>query len=207
MRIKFLLFFFFCMNMAIQAQSDKNQPKHNKGSHHKKWKRGFVVTVKGDTIYGKLRDKISPPFMDMQYDLAFDGPDGLTRHYTPDSINSFTLYRNKEEQTDTVTYVAIEVKDDQIGHALLRLYADGPCKIYGYTTIVATGMTSFTIVEYKYIRIEKGLMVRPMRIRFKKDMKELFSMCPLIVSKLESGDYQFNNWPQMVSDYNHGMCK
>lgn len=207
MRNSILFFGLLCLNLHIQAQSDKNTKNPKGNTHHKKWVQCFLVTVKGDTIHGKIRDMISPPFYDIQYNLPFDGPDGMTRNYTPDSLSSFTVFRNKKGEVDTATYVAMEIKDDLIGHAFLRLYVDGPCKIYGYTTVVASGMTSFNIVEYKYIRVGRGLMVPPKRFKFKKDMKEVFVECPLIISNLDSGDYTFDNWQDMVKDYNRGLCK
>ncbi len=207
MRIAILLLGLLCMGQCTQALGDKNTKGKGGNTHHKKWKPGFVVTVNGDTITGKMRDNISPPLYDMQYELAFDDQNSITKHFTPDSLSSFTLYRNHHDQIDTATYVTMNIDDTEIGHAFLRLCINGPCKVYGYTTVVPTGLSSFSTVELKYIRVENGILESPRRIRFKKDMEALFSMCPIIISKLESEDYTFSNWGDMVRDYNRGLCK
>ena len=44
-------------------------------------------------------------------------------------------------------------------------------------------------------------------INFRKNMKELFAMCPVILSRLESKTYTYDNWQALVKDYNCGVCK
>jgi len=156
---------------------------------------------------GKMRDEILPPFYDMQYEMGFDNRDGITKHYTPDSLRSFAIFRSQDGRTDTAVYVPMKIDDAVIGHAFFRLYIDAPCKVYGYITVVPTGTASVRTVEYKYIRIGNGSLVPPGRAGFIKDMKGVFSSCPIILAKLESKEYSFSNWEDMVRDYNHGSCK
>lgn len=186
------------------------QDKHkttDPNNRHKKWKRGFVVTTKGDTITGRIKNEIIPPFYDMQAEFSFDNENGVTKHYIPDSLRSFTYYDEQPAKIDTATYVGVNLDDPTIGHAFFRLYLDAPCRIYGYKTLVATGMSSTRLVEYKYIRIGKGSFYPISRLGFKKNMKELFSGCPKIIDKIESETITIDNWEWMAQDYNHDICK
>ena len=69
-------------------------------------------------------------------------------------------------------------------------------------------MGGYSRIEHKYLQFGPTGGMHPIRLAgFKKEMKRLFINCPLIISRLDSKVYNFENWETMVNDYNFGMCK
>lgn len=209
MRISILLFCLLCTALHIHAQDDK---KINEDDvQHKKWKPGFIVTLGGDTVKGriKLTNYFNAPFYDFQYKVFFENEHGITTHFIPDSLRSFSYEEEKDGKPYLQSYVSVEFFDDTINsRVFLKLYKDGLCKVYGLTTTAWNPINGgYLRIEHKYIEIGSSGFFDLRLIGFKKEMKKLFAKCPVILSRLDSKVYTFDNWETMLNDYSHGICR
>ena len=177
----------------------------------KKWKSGFIVTLKGDTIIGKIKKMdFLDAFYDYQHSVAFKGDKGISQ-YSPNALRSFSYY---EDQNIPVTLQAVS-SPEGTGRVFLRLYYNGPCKVYGLMVskvkpdntgegIDAAQMQASLITpEKKYFQIGNSQFYPLKKIGFKKNMKEVFASCPKIVEGLESNKYNYEKWQALVTDYNN----
>ena len=176
--------------------------KDRHDAHHKNWKQGFVVTIKGDTLKGKINEKTSAANDDVQGLLAFDNGNGITQKYTAEDIKSYTYYLGRDSKTDTLTFVSVNMTENALRPTFLLLLIDGPCAVYGYFRWTRYGMALD-----KYVRLGKSALVCPDRIKFKKNMMDLFLGCPAIMGDIDAGKYTYSNWTDMVKAYNKGICK
>jgi len=177
----------------------------------KRWKNGFIVTLKGDTIMGKIK---TMDFLDALYDyqraVAFKSDKGFNQ-YSPNDLKSFSY---NEEQNKSITLQAVS-SPEGTGKVFLKLYYNGPCKVYGLTEsqvkadnapqgIDAPQMqSSFVTKEKKYFQIGSSQFYPIQRAGFKKNMKEVFASCPKIVEGLNSNRYNYEKWQDLVRDYNN----
>lgn len=228
MRFTILLFGLISLSLSTYGQSDSADTRSGiDSSHHKKWKYGFVIKLNGDTIKGKV--KLPGIFGRENWDswnkVSFEDKGGITTVYASKDIKSFTYYKDLGEIPDTITMISVDppeqpgVKDK----IFCKLYLDGPCKVFGYHITtgspVSFGVSSGPFVvggfnyagydmnERIYIQTRGSDAFQMKRIGFKKTMKEFFTNCPVIISKLNSKTYTYDNWEEMVKDYNRGICK
>ncbi len=205
MRTSILLFSLLCIGLHIQAQNGKSKADDN---DPKIWKQGFIVTKKVDTIAGKVRVPliINSSFSHFRYKISFESGNSITTQYTVNDLTAFSYYKDSDKRIDTFTYrtVCLPEEIDDLGLFFCKLEADGACKIYSYITYTGYGGSA-----QEKICIQRGdsHIIPVQLIRFKKNMKELFEDCPLLVSKLDSRAYTYDNWEEMVRDYNYGLCK
>jgi hypothetical protein len=180
-------------------------------SDSKRWKNGFIVTLKGDTIMGKIK---TMDFLDALYDyqhaVAFKSDRGFNQ-YSPNDLKSFSY---NEEQNKTVTLQAVSSPEGN-GRVFLKLYYNGPCKVYGLTEsqikadnapqgIDAPQMQSSLVTkEKKYFQVGNSQFYPIQRAGFKKNMKEVFASCPKIVEGLNSNRYNYEKWQDLIKDYNN----
>ena len=173
----------------------------------KRWKYGFIVTVKGDTQVGKIK---TMDFLDVNYDyqraVAFKDAKGITQ-YSPNDLKMFSYYENQDK---LVTLQAVSSPDGD-GRAFLKLYQGGTCKVYGMTKNEVKAdadapegalQQSLIAKEKKYIQVKNSQFYPLKRAGFKKNMKEVFAKCPRIVEGLESNRYTYDKWEALVKDYN-----
>ena len=205
MRISLLVWTLLVLSLDAKAGDD--DPK--------RWKKGFVVTFGGDTIRGRV--KIND-YLDVNYDcqrtLEFKDSTGLTKYYFPESITSFFYYEGMDSTTQPGMYESVSNPWGQ-GRVFLRAYCYGSCKVYGQAItelkgdIDRPGVTHAPLipVEKKYVQLRGGQFYPLTRSGFKKTMREIFSDCPLIISRLDSKIYNYGNWQTLVNDYNKGICK
>lgn len=180
----------------------------------KRWRRGYIVTPKGDTMEGKIK---IPDFLDVYYDyqrtVSFRDSKG-TIEYSPTELSSFSYYEGKDS---LITLQSVSSPEGD-GHVFLKLYYSGDCKVYGYTITELKGAggnigtsdspmrSSLIPNEKKYIQIKGSQFYQMRRIGFKRSMIEVFAGCPHIVANLEMKVYTYDNWPSMIKEYNCG-CK
>jgi hypothetical protein len=207
MRSIFLLSAVLVIGLCTYAGADDE----TKDTDPKRWKNGFIVTLMGDTIAGKIK---TTDFLDVYYDyqhqLAFKSSKGIAQ-YSPDQLKSFSYY---EEKDSAVTLQSVSSPDGD-GRVFLRLYYTGACKVYGFIVTEIKGASlgpeqggllrgSLFPTERKYIQIGGSQFFQFKRIGFKKNMKEIFVSCPHILSGLDEKKYTYENWPELVRDYNCG---
>jgi len=210
MRSVILFLCLLSLSLSIKAGHPNDEVKD---TDPKRWKSGFVVTLKGDTISGRIK---ATDFLDVYYDyqrmVAFKDNNGVNQ-YSPYELNSFSY---TDDQNGLVTLQSVSSPDGD-GHVFLKIYYTGECKVYGLMiTEVKNNMSqeagyglvrsSLFPTEKKYIQIKGGQFFQMRRIGFKKSMKEVFATCPHILAGLESKQYTYDNWQDMVRDYN-SQCK
>lgn len=173
----------------------------------KRWKSGFIVTLKGDTVQGKIK---SMDFLDVYYDyqkvVSFRDDKG-ENHYSPNDLRSFSFSENSSE---TVTLQSVS-SPEGTGKAFMRLYYNGPCKVYGMTVVevnaaagAADGQAQTSLIprEKKYLQIKNSQFYPIRRAGFRKNMREVFASYPRIVAGLDSKQYTYDKWETLVKDYN-----
>jgi hypothetical protein len=191
-----------CIGFFSNAHPNAFAGKEKPETHHKNWKQGHVVTMKGDTLKGKINEKTSAANDDVQGLLAFDNGDGITQKYTSEDLKSYTYYLQRDSKIDTLTFVSVNMTENALRPTFLLLLIDGPCTVYGYFRWTRYGMALD-----KYVRLEKSTLICPDRIKFKKNMMDLFLGCPVIMGDIDAGKYTYSNWTDMAKAYNKGICK
>lgn len=200
----------WCHGMAQSNSTDPDEAK--------RWKPGYIITLNDDTIRGKIKDiRFLDVYYDYQRKVAFEH-EGVITEYVPVELKGFALHT--EEASKPILMVLESVSDPREGdgHIFSRVYCTGACKVYGYTVtltresevMMSSGKPvapSLLATEKKYIQLGHGDFIPLKFIGFKKSMRELFTMCPLIVARLENKQYTYDNWQVMVHDYNCGICK
>jgi hypothetical protein len=208
MRTLTLILSLICFSLAVHAGHPNEEAKN---LDSKRWKSGFIVTLKGDTINGKI--KIND-FLDGYYDfqrlVSFIDGKG-TSQYTPNDLSSFSFNENQS----MVTMQSVSSPEGD-GHVFLRLYYSGGCKVYGFVITEIKGSnavpaggglirSSLIPTEKKYIQVGGSQFYQLKRVGFKKCMQEAFASCPRILSGLDSKAYSYDNLQALVSDYNRGL--
>jgi len=173
----------------------------------KRWKDGYIVTLKGDTIQGKIKVL---DFLDANYDyqktVAFKDSKGVLQQYSPIDLKSFSFSEGPNNSMATLQSVS---RPDGTGRAFLRIYYSGQCKVYGVTikdvnnaVEVPDQQYSMVTKEKKYIQVQNSQFFPIQRAGFKKNMKEVFASNPRILNGLNSGEYTYKTWQVLVMDYN-----
>jgi hypothetical protein len=211
MRNAIILFTLVVLSFGTQAAKPKDATKNaevTKTADSKRWKKGFIVTLKGDTVEGKIK---TPDFLVVYYDfqrvVSFKDQKGLSQ-YSPNDLKSFSFYE-EANNSNVVTLQSVS-SPDGTGRAFLKSYKTGPCKVYGMTVkevkgnTTASGSESSSLIsrEKKYIQIQNSQFFPLKRAGFKKHMKEVFASCPHILAGLNSGTYTYRKWQTLVKDYN-----
>jgi hypothetical protein len=194
-----------CLSFCLRASHPNSEAKN---TDPKRWKKGFIVTLRGDTIHGTVRiNDFLDPYYDYQRMVSFKDQKG-TAQYSPNDLNSFSY----EDQANPVTLQSVSSPDGD-GHIFLRLYYSGSCKVYGYTITEIKGSnatpagngtvrSSLIPTEKKYIQVGGSQFYQFKRTSFKKCMEEAFASCPRILSGLNSRAYTYDNLQVLVRDYN-----
>jgi hypothetical protein len=198
------------VGIGAHAARPKDATKNNepvKTNDSKRWKKGFIVTLKGDTVEGKIK---TMDFLDVYYDyqkvVTFKDIKGISQ-YTPVELNSFSYY--DEANNNPVTLQAVSSPEGG-GKAFLKTYATGACKVYGMSikemkgNVTASGQENSSLItrEKKYIQVRNSQFFPLKRAGFRKNMKEVFASCPKIVAGLNSKTYTYKKWQALVRDYN-----
>ena len=217
-RNKVLLFIFLCLYLIVWASGRALGPDGEKqDTDQKRWRTGFVVTARGDTVRGMIK---VPHFLDVNYDyqrsLTFRDRRGAFSQYGPYDLASFSYHDDRDTGRPLVTMQSVSSPQGD-GLVFMRLYLSGVCRVYGYTETEQKGgsfgpgtdltRSSLLPSEKKYIQIRGSQFYHLRGVGFKKNMKEFFSECPLIQQRLDDKTYTYDNWQTMVKDYNSGICK
>jgi hypothetical protein len=197
-----------CLSLGLYA-SYPNDESQNLDSI--RWKRGFIITLRGDTIHGKVKiNDFLDGYYDFQRVVSFADSKGITP-YRPDDLRSFSYLDGKS----MVTMQSVSSPEGD-GRVFLRLYYSGDCKVYGLviTEIKASndvpaggGLTHSSLfpTEKKYIQVGGSQFYKLKRIGFKKCMQAIFASCPHILSGLDSKVYTYDNLQDLIRDYNKGL--
>ena len=201
------LLFLIILFLSFTAKAGDDDPK--------RWKKGFVITFNGDTIWGRV--KIND-YLDVNYDcqrkLEFKDQHNRLVYYFPEAIRTFCYFDGQDTASEAGRYESVSDPSRE-GRVFLRAYCSGTCHVYGQTITELKGdrdrgdvmHAPLIPTEKKYIQIRGGNFIPFKRAGFKETMKEIFADCPTIISRLDSKAYTYVNWQAMVFDYNSGICK
>jgi hypothetical protein len=208
-------FFLILLAICISSYTDPEPKDEAKDMDKRRWKSGFVVTTKGDTVRGQIK---TIDFLDVYYDyqrtVSFKTAKGNITNYLPSDLVCFAYA--DDNSGDLVTLQSVSSPEGD-GPVLLRLYCNGLCRVYGLTTTEVKGSnlgpgqgtgqihSALLPTEKKYLQIGGSEFFLMKRIGFKKNMKDIFASCPRILSGLDNKQYTYDNWQVLVWDYNHGM--
>jgi|GEM_PF-1780968 len=210
MRFKILLPLILCLSLILRAELPTDDTKN---SDQKRWRNGYIVNLKGDTIQGRIKVN---DFLDVNYDyqrtVAFRDATGTTE-YTPNDLQAFSYTEDK----NTSVYLQSVSSPEGDGHVFLKVYYTGACKVYGLIVTEIKGdhtlpgaqdgsfRSSLIPQEKKYIQVGGGQFYQIKRLGFKRSMQEVFASSPRILSALEAKQYTYENWQTLVTDYNNGL--
>ena len=156
----------------------------------------------------RSKDLISLMNYDYQSLVSFQDAKGVSQ-YRPEDIRSFSFF---DDKNSAVTLQAVS-SPDGTGLAFLRLYYSGVCKVYGITKIEVSAVPgsrdepaqpSFIRNERKFLQVSNSQFYPLKRAGFKKNMREVFAAYPRIVAGLDSKQYTYDKWEDLVKDYNSG---
>lgn len=193
------------MTCCYAAMAQKNKIYKVEDLDPALWKPGYVVMLKGDTVKGMIRkmrfaDLILEEF---EYKVVIIGDDGLKRTISSMKSRGYS-YRDGANE---VRLVSVDVPGELSGAGVVfcEIPIDGPCQELVYYEYVSNGYGQ-TLASRTLIRI-KSDMTLVKEIGFKHNMREFFASCPLILKGIEEKKYGYDNWEQIVRDYNAGTCR
>lgn len=175
-RFSFHLFFLLSlMTYTVVGQED--------------YKEGHVVTLKGDTLYGRLSDRKLGPFGGIHDKIKFRGK-RLKKRFSPDQVLSYkkgdSIYRSLFLDGET---------------EFLRVVSEGFVSLYMYE-LQEQGKEMVVDISYlkkekssDLVRADQGLLGLK-----RKAMTRFFDDCPPLVKKIQ--DKQFKYAYQLVDYYN-----
>ena len=178
-----------------------------------KWSDGYIVLLKGDTIYGKV--KTGGDFYDIgdrQWQVEFQSGKTDETLYDPTQLRSYSYLEAGRYQAfislaNTLPAIGGLLHTDE-PRVFLELVSIGRCSIYTYglsnkrrTKIRGGGLMK----PYCILRTGKDLAeINP--LNFRKIMMAYFSDCSALLEKIKDKTYGHKNWREMVAAYNSG-CK
>ena len=152
--------------------------------------------------------------MDMEGEL-------LAKEIKGFNIHVDTLVRGKE-----LTFVSIwnTLLDDDTTFTKLisffRVVVQGKCNVYQCTfpninimPIALFGVIGAAAASNKYedgdycVQRNGSSLYLISNSGFKSKMKEFFWNCPFFLTQIKSGYYSYENWEQMIIDFNEHGCK
>lgn len=148
----------------------------------------YVVTIKSDTIYGKVRqfgsttEKYSST--SSKY-LQFTPPQGKKRTYKVTEVIAFTI---NNEVYHTVKYSNY--------YTFMKLIKPGYLSLYSYE------IENQTTWDGRYFVKKDGAFLDIPNLGFKKKVTQFLSDCPGIAVKLESGELGRLDLSKIVEEYN-----
>jgi hypothetical protein len=141
----------------------------------------YVVTLKGDTIKGKIKTFTIGP----DKKVTVEGPDRKKSSFSMMQVRSFTengvLFQTiKKEQTYT----------------FMKVIKTGYLSLYGFQMENQNGYDGL------FLRKIDGASMEVPNLTFKKNIKAFLKDCPEVVDSIESGNYGRNDLMTIIDTYN-----
>ncbi len=141
----------------------------------------YVITTKGDSITGTLKPLLYAPEKKVQVTTA----DKKKETY---SMFQVRRYRFHDE-------IFEPVKGPE-GYTFMRLEKEGYLSLYSYQ------LPNQVTFEGSYLMRRDGKGMDVPNISFKKSMKAYLKDCPVVVQRIENGDWGRKNLNEMIDAYN-----
>jgi hypothetical protein len=153
----------------------------------------YVLTNTNDTIYGEIKN----PFFGKSYLLENKNTIKIEKETIEEYRYLNNVYRYLEKNK-------IDIFDNR--NAYLKLIFNGNIKLYEYEKLVANTNQNNSLItnEVKnYYFISKNNVLYLLReINYKKTLSEIFADNPMLISKINEGEYTLENIYLIVKFYN-----
>lgn len=153
----------------------------------------YVLTNTNDTIYGEIKN----PFFGKSYLLENKNTIKIEKETIEEYRNLNNVYRYLEKNK-------VDIFDNR--NAYLKLIFNGNIKLYEYEKLVANTNQNNSLItnEVKnYYFISKNNVLYLLReINYKKTLSEIFADNPILISKINEGEYTLENIYLIVKFYN-----
>lgn len=153
----------------------------------------YVLTNTNDTIYGEIKN----PFFGKSYLLENKNTIKIEKETIEEYRYLNNVYRYLEKNK-------VDIFDNR--NAYLKLIFNGNIKLYEYEKLVANTNQNNSLItnEVKnYYFISKNNVLYLLReINYKKILSEIFADNPILISKINEGEYTLENIYLIVKFYN-----
>jgi hypothetical protein len=153
----------------------------------------YVLTNTNDTIYGEIKN----PFFGKSYLLENKNTIKIEKETIEEYRYLNNVYRYLEKNK-------VDIFDNR--NAYLKLIFNGNIKLYEYEKLVANTNQNNSLItnEVKnYYFISKNNVLDLLReINYKKILSEIFADNPILISKINEGEYTLENIYLIVKFYN-----
>jgi hypothetical protein len=153
----------------------------------------YVLTNTNDTIYGEIKN----PFFGKSYLLENKNTIKIEKETIEEYRYLNNVYRYLEKNK-------VDIFDNR--NAYLKLIFNGNIKLYEYEKLVANTNQNNSLItnEVKiYYFISKSNVLYLLReINYKKTLSEIFADNPILISKINEGEYTLENIYLIVKFYN-----
>lgn len=228
--IRYFIVASLLLSLSLFAQDDdaygSRQAKRISKFDPKVWKSGYVLSPEGDTIFGLLRIEHTLFYDYYNHGIELMGKDRQVIFYTPKELKGYCYSDSLNGKVEKNVFIALDNTlniDNQtlpVRKAFFRVIEKGHCNVYGYygytPDAAATGalfgavgaLASANSME-ELICIQSGGsdLWAVQALHFKRDMSMFFANCPKILDKVQSKQYTFESWKNMLKDYNNNGCK
>lgn len=147
---------------------------------------GYLVTLEGDTIYGKVKER-NAEWAD-HADVWFMYPGNRIEKVDKNTLSAYSM--NNE--------VYVKKKLNPLSTKMLRVLVDGHVILYEHM-IFSFGNS---VSNYYLERPGQEKLYLLSETSKKRKIKRYFSDDPVTVAKLKSGEFSISTLPALVRDYN-----
>jgi len=141
----------------------------------------YVVTVKGDTIHGKIKY------------LNFGAEKSVQITLSDKKKKVYPILQTKAFQLDSVIYNPVRTPQ---GYTYMKLLKGG------YLSLYAFQIENQSTWDGRFLVKKDGSSKEVPNIGFKKILSQFLSECPSVVSKIESGELSKTKINEIIDAYN-----
>jgi hypothetical protein len=166
-----------------------------------------IITAAGDTIHATLDipDNDAKLFT-LDESIEFYDAGGSKQSLSIDLIKEISFTHNSEN----VRMVSIPFKhtgytDPLPGNhenILMQVVVDGKVSVYKYYYKEPAGQFAGSVKEKYLLKNEGGEYYEPPYLTFKKDIAGYLCDCPVLIDKIEDGQYKRKQLTELIAEYN-----
>ncbi len=184
-----------------------NEEGRKKGSKTKKAYKGYVVTIKGDTLKGQI-EMLSPSLNEVKVKLIQEGKEPIL--YRAKDVNSYSFLvpnfdkKQKHFKERWINYVKRKVKRPPVpfgpSEVLMQQEVKGKLNLFNYFIETRSRMTDY---DHLVLLEQDNELIEIKKSNYKKKLKKIMMDSPIVVSKIGKKGYRFKNMKEIVELYNY----
>lgn len=192
-----LLSIFASNSLLADGKKKSNKPKMYKG---------YVVTLEGDTLKGKI-EMLSPSLNEVKVKLVPNEGEAII--YRAKEITSYAFivpnFDVKEKRfTDRwISYVKKNVERPPVPfgptEVLMQQEVSGTISFYNYYIETRSQVADF---EHLSLIEKDGEMIKIAKVNYKEVLKKLMIDQPILAKKIGKKGYRFKNLKKLIINYN-----